>query len=161
MPSKYIKKLDKAGHKEVIGETIAKLVLFRNKFNVYSRFLDVDAVDMIVRNKKNDKITYNEIQIKYSKYYEGNKDFWFSVKKSTFDPRYYFYFMFICADEDCIFIIPSLTLNDFLQKMTFLEKDKKWDIHIVNRNDRWYFTTKKGEKNIDITYYRNGFGRLK
>ena len=161
MASQFIKPKDTSAHKEVIGETIAKLVLFKNGFNVYSRFLDVDAVDMIVRNKKNNRLTYNEIQIKYSKYFEGNKDYWFGVNKRTFEPRYYFYFMFICGDEDSIFIIPSLTLRDFLQKMVFIEKANKWDIHIVNRNERWHFTTKRGQDWIDITTYRNNFDKLR
>ncbi len=41
----------KAGHAEIQGETIAKFELFENGFNPYSRYLDVDKVDLILRKR--------------------------------------------------------------------------------------------------------------
>lgn len=41
----------KAGHYEILGETYAKFEFFENGWNSYSRFLDVDKVDLILRRK--------------------------------------------------------------------------------------------------------------
>ena len=57
----------KAGHYEILGETYAKLEFFENGWNPYSRFLDVDKVDLILRRKVNGKKVYREVQVKYGK----------------------------------------------------------------------------------------------
>jgi hypothetical protein len=36
----------KAGHYEILGETYAKFEFFQHGWNPYSRFLDVDKVDL-------------------------------------------------------------------------------------------------------------------
>ncbi|MBI2667637.1 hypothetical protein HYX17_02595 [Candidatus Woesearchaeota archaeon] len=61
MINKFISDNSTSGHKEIIGETMAKLVLHKNGYNPYSRFLDKEAIDLIVRNDKGENITYNEI----------------------------------------------------------------------------------------------------
>lgn len=62
-------KLDKlrAGHAEIQGETIAKFELFEQGFNPYSRYLDVDKVDLILRKREGSKITYREVQVKFGR----------------------------------------------------------------------------------------------
>lgn len=42
-------KQQQAGHYEVLGETYAAFELFEHGWNPYSRFLDVDKVDFILR----------------------------------------------------------------------------------------------------------------
>ena len=37
----------RAGHYEILGETYAKFEFFEKGWNPYSRFLDVDKVDLI------------------------------------------------------------------------------------------------------------------
>jgi hypothetical protein len=39
------------GHYEVLGETYAKFEFFEKGWNPYSRFLDVDKVDLILRRR--------------------------------------------------------------------------------------------------------------
>jgi hypothetical protein len=39
----------RAGHYEILGETYAKFEFFQHGWNPYSRFLDVDKVDVILR----------------------------------------------------------------------------------------------------------------
>lgn len=39
----------RAGHYEILGETVAKFELFQKGWNPSSRFLDVDKVDLILR----------------------------------------------------------------------------------------------------------------
>jgi hypothetical protein len=41
----------KAGHQEILGETLAKFEFFENGWHPYSRFLDVDKVDLILRRR--------------------------------------------------------------------------------------------------------------
>ena len=166
MPQKFITSESKAGHKEIIGETIAKLVLHRHGFNPYSRFLDKEAIDLIVRNDKGGKVTYNEIQIKYSKKYKDPKEnYWFSIQQSTFKPRHYFYFMFICENEDKIIIIPSLTVGKLCENIKLsVPKGKelgKWHFIVDRRGDDYILRTKKGNDSINVTNYLNNFDVLK
>lgn len=60
----------KAGHYEILGETYAKFEFFENGWNPYSRFLDVDKVDLILRRKVNGKKIYREVQVKYGKLFD-------------------------------------------------------------------------------------------
>ncbi|MBI4394756.1 MAG: hypothetical protein HY583_01020 [Candidatus Omnitrophica bacterium] len=64
-------KIDKlrAGHAEIQGETIAKFELFEQGFNPYSRYLDVDKVDLILRKREGTKIYYREVQVKFGRLY--------------------------------------------------------------------------------------------
>ncbi len=52
--NKVLNKKDrsKAGHYEIQGETIAKFEFFDNGYNPYSRYLDIDKVDLILRKSK-------------------------------------------------------------------------------------------------------------
>ena len=58
-----------AGHYEVLGETYAKFEFFENGWNPYTRFLDVDKVDMILRRRHLNRPIYREVQVKYGKLY--------------------------------------------------------------------------------------------
>ena len=56
-------KQQQAGHYEVLGETYAAFELFENGWNPYSRFLDVDKVDFILRKLlENKPIPRREIE---------------------------------------------------------------------------------------------------
>lgn len=59
----------RAGHYEVLGETYAKFEFFENGWNPYSRFLDVDKVDFILRRRDTAGRIYREIQVKFGKLY--------------------------------------------------------------------------------------------
>jgi len=60
----------RAGHQEILGETYAKFEFFEHGWNPYSRFLDVDKVDLILRRStaRGQKI-YREVQVKFGKLY--------------------------------------------------------------------------------------------
>jgi hypothetical protein len=60
----------KAGHWEILGETIAKFEFFKHGWNPYSRFLDVDKVDLILRRTQSGSPVYREVQVKYGKLYD-------------------------------------------------------------------------------------------
>ena len=57
----------RAGHREILGETYAKLEFFEKGWNPYTRFLDVDKVDMILRRRHQNRTIYREVQVKYIK----------------------------------------------------------------------------------------------
>jgi hypothetical protein len=57
----------KAGHQEILGETLAKFEFFQKGWHPYSRFLDIDKVDLILRRRLADKIVYREVQVKFGK----------------------------------------------------------------------------------------------
>ena len=60
----------RAGHYEVLGETYAKFEFFEKGWNPYSRFLDVDKVDLILRRRTvTRQRIYREIQVKFGKLY--------------------------------------------------------------------------------------------
>lgn len=60
----------RAGHYEVLGETYAKFEFFEKGWNPYSRFLDVDKVDLILRKRiATGQIIYREVQVKFGKLY--------------------------------------------------------------------------------------------
>ena len=63
-------KKQKAGHQEILGETVAKFEFFQNEWHPYSRFLDIDKVDLILRRRLPGGIIYREIQVKFGKLYE-------------------------------------------------------------------------------------------
>ncbi len=68
LSTKAMKK--KAGHQEILGETIAKFEFFENGWNPYSRFLDVDKVDLILRRRLPGRIVHREVQVKFGKLFE-------------------------------------------------------------------------------------------
>jgi hypothetical protein len=57
----------KAGHQEILGETVAKFEFFQNGWHPYSRFLDIDKVDLILRRRRANQVQYREIQVKFGK----------------------------------------------------------------------------------------------
>ena len=60
----------RAGHREILGETYAKIEFFEEGWNPYTRFLDVDKVDMILRRRHQNRTIYREVQVKYSKLFQ-------------------------------------------------------------------------------------------
>jgi len=153
--------MTKAGLEGIIGERKAVGKLLELGYQAFEKTIDADAIDLVVRCKKGRNILFREIQVKYSKYYEKSKNYWFAINASTFEKRVNYFFMFICGDENKIFIIASEKMKDFLKRMLWHERGKKWMIYIIERKNKWYFRTKSGNDNIDITEYLNEFDQLK
>jgi hypothetical protein len=63
-------KKQKAGHPEILGETLAKFEFFQNGWHPYTRFLDVDKVDLVLRRRRGNLVDYRDVQVKYGKLYE-------------------------------------------------------------------------------------------
>src|SRR6266540_5580899 len=57
----------RAGHYEILGETYATFEFFQQGWNPYTRFLDVDKVDLILRRSQAGIPCYREVQVKFGK----------------------------------------------------------------------------------------------
>jgi len=174
----------KAGHFEIYGETIAKFELFENGWNPYSRYLDIDKVDLILRKKtKDNKILYREIQVKYGKlYFPGPKwektlfdvTSWRFFKKDEFKPyevsKTLFIISVLAKDEGYegdIFIFPikdfAKILDDAIASNT--KQGEKRKLYISRSGNQWFarknaITTNKvvsDETCINVTKYRRNF----
>ena len=67
------KQASRSGHREILGETIAKFEFYERGWNPYSHFLDVDKVDLILRRAENGPPVYREVQVKYGKLWSTDK----------------------------------------------------------------------------------------
>jgi len=174
----------KPGHLEIIGETIAKFELFEHGWNPYSRFLDIDKVDLILRKRINFKVFYREIQVKYGKLHKCNQPWekdifdytsWRQFSKDEFKSEIYsddFFVIFILAfetgyDKD-MFIFPKKVFNDLIDNAisinTKSKQDRKLYISRQINTKKWYVRKNGcGSKNHDLKqnctevteYYRN------
>ncbi|HEY1931197.1 MAG TPA: hypothetical protein VGG99_04230 [Acetobacteraceae bacterium] len=63
----------RAGHQEILGETLAKFAFFQNGWHPYSRFLDVDRVDLVLRRRHGNTIDYRDVQVKFGKLYQCSR----------------------------------------------------------------------------------------
>lgn len=181
----------KAGHYEILGETYAKLEFFENGWNPYSRFLDVDKVDLILRRKNTSgKTLYREVQVKFGKLYEvGGARWerelfdcssWRFFKKDEFagqlDQKDFFVAYILVRDtgyKGDIFIFP---IRDFVEKIircAISSKSRKHGslqkvyISHLRESEQWFlrrmsrFTAVTDETCLDVSEYRRNFSVLK
>lgn len=175
----------RSGHLEVIRETAAKLLLFQQGWNPYSRFLDQDKVDLILRRKRGDDIDYREIQVKYRRLYHFSRTRWAGKLFSLGawyapDPdefvahRHGLFVMFIFGHPDRsldkdVLIFPSCDLHRIIQQAPLHKKGgAQKSVYLWRSSEgRWYvlLTRKKflqidANTCVDVTKYRNNFAVL-
>ena len=176
-------KKQKAGHYEVHGETIAKFELFDQGFNPYSRYLDVDKVDLILRKRVGKDIRYVEIQVKYERLYECKPaweraffDFtsWRFFKLDEFaDSHDNLYVAYVLVHpppigyKNDIFIFPAIEFHKLINQAvaTNTKKGKRAKMYIARSRDggRWYMWRKRGFRELndetvaEVTHYRRNF----
>lgn len=141
----------KTGHKEIISETIAKIRFFKEGINAYSRFLDTQRIDFIVRvDKPGGKVDYKEIQVKYCRAYKiSRKKYkmvhgWTTIDKNKLRiaPNFY-YVVIVGLDDPNFFIFPSKEFVELLKKYVRFSKTKKNKI-IYNLDIDRYAPNKHG-----------------
>ncbi len=177
----------KAGHLEILGETIAKFKFFENGYNPYSRYLDVDKVDLILRKRTGKVIKYIEVQVKYGRLYQCQPkwqlDKFDYTSWRTFNPD-----EFAEADDNlliaCILAHPTSSYSEggykgdifIFKTQEWLEimrsaikintkKGKRVSVYFAHsfKDDRWYLWKKFGflainlEATLDITNFRRRF----
>jgi hypothetical protein len=181
MPTREQKQ--KAGHYEVLGETLAKLELFEAGWNPYQRYLDVDKIDFILRRRRGNQVVYREIQLKYGKLYDCTKRWeiplfdlssWRFFKESEFkehEARSDFFLIYILAHDSGykqdMFIFPIRIFHNLLmqaviaggKRRVFISRSKvdstKWYFRIKSR-----FDSISPETCIDVTEFRRNFKLL-
>jgi hypothetical protein len=172
----------KAGHYEILGETIAKFEFFENGFNPYSRYLDVDKVDLILRKKTESEIRYFEVQIKYGRLFNcalawerKNFDYtsWRFFNLDDFKhSNPHLFLAYVMADpitgyKDNIFIFPITVFKSLILSAihTNSKKGPKAKMYIAHskHDDHWYLWKKRNfaelnnETVLDVTKYRRAF----
>lgn len=170
----------KAGHQEILGETLAKFEFFQHGWHPYTRFLDVDKIDLILRRRRDDQVEYREVQVKFGKLYVC-KARWelplFSVTSWRFftetnltglTDRRGLYFAYVLAPDDGfkgdMFIFPMKRFADLVRQSDRLN-DGSYRVYLsrsLEEQPRWYmrrakrFTEFTKETVIDVTAdYRN------
>ncbi len=174
----------KAGHYEVHGETIAKFEFFENGWNPYSRYLDVDKVDLILRKRDGEKIIYKEIQVKFGRLYKctaqwqkNNFDYtsWRFFKMDDFaNAHANLYVAYVMAHpgkyNGDIFIFPAREFHRLIcasiQCNTKKGLKAKMCIAHLKGTDRWFlwktlrFSQVNSSNTIEVTRYRRNFKLL-
>ena len=182
-------KQQQAGHYEVLGETYAAFELFENGWNPYSRFLDVDKVDFILRKLHEKKPIYREAQVKYGKLYAVTSKWekalfdvtsWRFFKTGEFDgykQRKDFFLIYVMSagrgNDREIFVFPIAVFCDLIEK-AITRKSKKLGTKkamYISRSladkGRWYLRTGRErmasithENCFEVTEYRRAFKLL-
>lgn len=171
----------KAGHYEIHGETIAKFEFFQNGFNPYSRYLDVDKVDLILRKKEKNKVRFVEIQVKFGTLYT-NAAKWYKDRFDCHSWKFFNLDEFKHSDESLyiayvlslpnnykgdIFIFPSKVFHGLINKSIKSNTKKGIKSKFIIAHDyklnKWFLCTKSKfaenefSNGIDVTSYRRNF----
>lgn len=173
----------KAGHYEILGETYAKFEFFENGWNPYSRFLDVDKVDVILRRKVKGKRVYREVQVKYGKLYNVGPAWerhlfdvtsWRFFKEDEFtaylnDPDFFIAYV-LAADigyRGDIFVFP---VRDFIEiircGIPSKGQRKVYISRLKDQENRWVlrrvgsFSVVDDSTCLEVSKYRRNFGAL-
>lgn len=171
----------KAGHYEIQGETIAKFEFFDNGFNPYSRYLDVDKVDLLLRKREVQSIRYIEVQVKYGRLYPCQPKW--QVDKFDFTSWKFFKVDEFKNSHDNLFVAYVFAYPEGYKGDIFIflakefhrlinsaipcntKKGKQVKVYIAHsiKDSRWYlwrkwnFGTINEETTIDVTKYRRNF----
>jgi hypothetical protein len=171
----------KAGHQEILGETLAKFEFFQKGWHPYSRFLDIDKVDLILRRRLADKIVYREVQVKFGKLYTRmspwehklfNCSSWrFFTEKDLDDmaERVGLFLAYVLSrDEDYKGDMLIFPIKNFVEivKSSHISGNGKYKVYIspsLGDEPRWYirrqdrkFGTLDKKTVVDVTeHYRN------
>jgi hypothetical protein len=172
-----------AGHYEILGETYAKFEFFENGWNSYSRFLDVDKVDLILRRKASGQRIYREVQVKFGKLYPVKTawqrklfDFtsWRFFKEDEFaghlDQDDFFIAYVLARDigyRGDIFIFPVRAFAEIIRCAIPSKGQRKMYIsRLRGETERWVlrrstsFTDITDETCLDVSKYRRDFAAL-
>lgn len=173
----------KAGHYEILGETLAKFEFFEAGWNPYQRYLDVDKVDFILRRRHLDLVDYCEVQVKYGKLYDctlkwerplfdlSSWRFFTDGEFSDVAHRRDFYLTYVLAHDSGyagdLFIFPISVFHNLLNRAVVSgEKRIVWISRSKLNKDRWYFRIARNFASIDqstcidVTEYRRNFAVL-
>ncbi|RJP43643.1 hypothetical protein C4587_02795 [Candidatus Parcubacteria bacterium] len=170
----------KAGHYEIQGETIAKFEFFDQGYNPYSRYLDIDKVDLILRRKEGKKTKYAEIQVKFGTLYpvgerwaKENFDYtsWRFFNPDEFKESHNLFIAYVLARREGykgdIFIFSSEIFHKLINssRTSNTKRGKRAKMYIAHciHDDKWYlwkgwkFNEINNETTVDVSKYRRNF----
>ena len=171
----------KAGHYEVIGETYAKVEFFEHHWNPYSRFLDHDKVDLLLRRVINGMPVYREVQVKFGKLYTVGPAWervlfdvtsWRFFQQNEFEKALPGLFLAYVLSQDSgyrgdIFIFPIREFSNLIARTPIV--GGKHRVYISRSKDdptRWLMRCQSSFKEInnetaaDVSNYRRAFHLL-
>lgn len=164
-----------SGHQEVLGETYAKFEFFEKNWNPYSRFLDVDKVDLILRRRNPDgQRIYREVQVKFGKLYRVGSawerqlfDFssWRFFKDDEFavqiEQKDFFMAYVLSRDptpdkpayQGDIFIFPVRYFVDEIIHGSIRSQNQRWKVYLsrLKGEEEHWFLRKADRKFTEIT----------
>ena len=174
----------RAGHYEVLGETYAKFEFFENGWNPYSRFLDIDKVDLVLRRVVSGRRQYREVQVKYGRLFETDSG-WQSRLFDLSSWRFFNDDEFVSAlSNDSlfvayvlaarigyrgdIFIFPVRVFADLIKcGVATGGKRKVYLSHVRGDGQQWVlrrtqrsFTSVNEDTCVDVSKYRRNFSVL-
>jgi hypothetical protein len=171
----------KAGHYEILGETHAKYEFFHEGWNPYSRFLDVDKVDMVLRRVDGGKPIYREVQVKFGKLYRIKHHWeqqlfdltsWRFFKRDEFDrcgPQ--LFIAYVLSENEAyrgdLFIFPVRTFSTIIKSAPVAGgKHRVYISRCKDEPTRWVLRRKgrfdcvSDETCLDVSQYRRNFALL-
>jgi hypothetical protein len=176
----------KAGHYEILGETYAKFEFFENGWNPYSRFLDIDKVDLILRRRHAGRTLYREVQVKYGKLFpcgtKGTKwerrffdvTSWRFFRETEFDEvldNPHFFVAYVLAEKvgyrGDMFVFPVKEFVSILkQAIPSNDKRKVYLSRVKDNSEKWVLRRMNGfaeineETTVDVSRFRRNFASL-
>ena len=171
----------KAGHYEVIGETYAKVEFFEHHWNPYSRFLDHDKVDLLLRRMVDGVPVYREVQVKFGKLHTVGPAWeralfdvtsWRFFRPNEFDEALPGLFLAYVLSEDAgycgdIFIFPIRDFSALIARAPVAGANHRVYISRCKDNpSRWVlrcqskFTEINSRTAADVSKYRRAFHLL-
>ena len=171
----------KAGHYEILGETYAKFEFFQTGWNPYSRFLDIDKVDLILRRRQGDSPVYREVQVKFGKLYQVGPAWerrlfdvtsWRFFRDDEFDQAVPGLFIAYVLSEDAeyrgdFFIFPISDFSSIIRLAPLTGGKRRVCIsRCLGSSNRWVVRRKQkfdevSEKTcLDVSGYRRNFALL-
>jgi len=171
----------KAGHYEILGETHAKYEFFHAGWNPYSRFLDVDKVDLVLRRVGKNGPQYREVQVKFGKLYRVGP----AWERRLFDVTSWRFFRadefaacgshlfiaYILSEDDAyrgdLFLFPVRDFEGIIRRAPMAggkhrvylsrckESSEQWVLRCANK-----FEQVGGKSTLDVSKYRRNFGIL-
>ena len=164
-----------------LGETLAKFEFFQSGWNPYSRFLDVDKVDMVLRRTKNAQAEYREIQVKFGKLLPVAAEWeqalfdvtsWRFFEQDEFaQTRPGLYLAYVLSPDDRyrgdMFLFPAREFASLVSRAPLAGgKHRVYISRLVGNSDRWVlrrqnrFETVTAESCVDVSRYYRAFDVL-
>lgn len=171
----------KAGHQEILGETLAKFEFFQHRWHPYSRFLDIEKVDLVLRRRLPEGVVYREVQVKFGKLHEctnawekrlfSHTSWRFFTEKNLYDltEQKGIFVAYVLSPDDGyksdMFIFPVEDFAAIVRRSDKL-KNGSYRVYIsrtIGDNPRWYvrrlakFDAINELTVVDVTNYHRNF----